>query len=78
MLILSRVLNEGLELTIPAGTVFTDDAKITVTVVKVGRQIKIGIDAPNCVRILRDELLGRGVDMIVADPPYAKPEGRAS
>ena len=65
MLVLSRMVDEVIKLNIPAGTVFTDAAEITITVNKTGKQTKLGIEAPPCVRILRAE-----VDVVIADPPY--------
>jgi len=58
MLTLGRKLHETVEMSIPAGTVITEEMTIKVMVVKVGRgQIKLGIDAPRCFKILREELL---------------------
>ena len=68
MLVLSRRLNEALEMTIPAGTVFNKEAKITVRVVKAGKQIKIGVEAPKSVRVLRDELAD------LDNPPFGHQE----
>ena len=51
MLVLSRKKNESIVL-------YTQDGEITITVVAfVGPQIRIGIDAPKSVDILRKELV---------------------
>lgn len=51
MLVLSRKANEKIIIT-------TDAGQITVTVVKVGpREVRIGIDAPKDMPIVRQELL---------------------
>ena len=49
MLVLSRKMNEKIVI----------DGNIVVTVVKIDRnQVRIGIEAPNDVRIFRDEIIG--------------------
>ena len=49
MLVLSRKTNEKIVI----------DGNIIVTVVKIDRnQVRIGIEAPNNVRIFRDEIIG--------------------
>ena len=47
MLVLSRMLNEAIKLTIPAGTLFSKEAQITISVLKIGKQTKLGIAAPD-------------------------------
>ncbi len=49
MLVLSRKINERIVI----------DGNIVVTVVKIDRnQVRIGIEAPGDVRVLREEILG--------------------
>ncbi len=56
MLVLSRKLNEKIVI----------DGGIVVTVVKIDRnQVRLGIEAPDHVRVLREEIAGRST----ARPP---------
>jgi carbon storage regulator len=50
MLVLSRKVNERIVI----------DGGIVITVVKIeGGQVRIGIDAPNHVKVFREEILGK-------------------
>ena len=53
MLVLTRKVDESLTLTLPDGSVIV----ITLTEVR-GDNVRIGIDAPRDVTVLRSELIG--------------------
>jgi len=53
MLVLTRKVDESLTLTLPDGSVIV----ITLTEVR-GDKVRIGIDAPRDVTVLRSELIG--------------------
>ncbi len=56
MLVLSRKQNESVQI----------DSEIRVTVVSIGRgRVKLGISAPDHVRIIRHELIDRGLNAAV-------------
>jgi carbon storage regulator len=67
MLILTRRIGETL--------IVGDDVKITVLAVR-GNQVRIGIDAPKDVEVLREELVGRphdGKKGQIQEDPDAEP-----
>jgi carbon storage regulator CsrA len=56
MLVLSRKQSESLQI----------DAEIQITVISIGKgRVKLGISAPDHVRITRNELIGRRPDAAV-------------
>jgi carbon storage regulator len=64
-LILTRRVDEAL--------MINDDTKITILGVS-GNQVRIGIDAPKSVKVMREELYDRGVREI--EPGYIKKGNR--
>ena len=64
-LILTRSVDEEL--------MINDDTKITILGVS-GNQVRIGIDAPKSVKVMREELYDRGVREI--EPGYIKKGNR--
>jgi len=59
MLVLSRKLNEKIVI----------DGGIVLTVVKIDRnQIRLGIEAPSHVRVLREEIAGTSLRASAAEP----------
>ncbi len=56
MLVLSR--NEGESLTITEG-----GTTIEVVVIRTGRKVRLGIKAPESVKVMRNELIGQKVDV---------------
>ena len=53
MLVLTRKVDESITLTLPDGSVIV----ITLTEVR-GDKVRIGIDAPGSIQVLRSELIG--------------------
>jgi len=67
MLVLTRKLDEAIQI--------GDNIKITVLRVK-GNTVRIGIDAPKDVRVIRDELEREIIAERVANPALHKPTNR--
>lgn len=64
MLVLGRKVDEALVMTIPAGTVIPDGFEIRVAPIDLrGRNVRMGIAAPQNVRVLRSELVPGGEEV---------------
>ena len=51
------------------------DGRIRVTVVEIrGSRVRLGIEAPSSVRVLRSELMGSGADLATTALPRPAPE----
>ena len=58
MLVLSRKKGESIKVTIPEGTLITEDMEIDLMVVDIrGDKVRLGLEAPQVVRLLREELV---------------------
>jgi carbon storage regulator CsrA len=57
MLVLGRNVNKSITVTCPTG----EKIKFTILANRPGSQVKIGIDAPEYIKILRDELIPNDV-----------------
>ena len=67
MLVLTRKKNESLQI----------DSEICVTVISIARgRVKLGISAPDHVRIIRNELLTCGLGIVMAQEPVGRPTAK--
>jgi sRNA-binding carbon storage regulator CsrA len=63
MLVLSRKKNEALVMTIPAGTLITEDLaiRVMITEIRTCGMIRMGTEAPRFVRISRERAAKRSL-----------------